>query len=100
MRRFVISVTTVVAIAAGTASGALADRNPAGTGQPGTANPNGVACGDPGATSMPPGFSSPGFANASQHYAGSPLNPNASGNSHAVAEYDIACYQHTQNAPH
>ena len=77
---------------------ALAASNPAGTGQPGTANPAGVACGDPGATAQPNGFGTAGFANAAAHYAGSPgtgsLN---SGNAHAVSEYDIACYQATQN---
>ena len=77
---------------------AMAASNPAGTGQPGTANPNGVACGDPGATAQPHGFGTAGFQNAAQNYAGSPgtgsLN---SGNSHAVSEYDIACYQVTQN---
>jgi hypothetical protein len=76
----------------------MAASNPAGTGQPGTANPNGVACGDPGATSQPPGFSTAGFANAASHYAGSPNTGSLhSGNSHAVSEYDVACYQQTQN---
>jgi len=79
----------------GTASAAS---NPAGTGEPGTANPNGVACGDAGATSDPPGFTTSGFANAETHYAGSPGTGSLhSGNGHAVSEYDVACYQYTQN---
>ena len=41
----------------------------------------------------PPGFSSGGFANAEDHYAGSPGTPSAAnGNSHAVSQYDIACF--------
>jgi hypothetical protein len=77
---------------------AAAAANPAGSGQPGTANPNGVACGDPGATSQPAGFGTAGFANAATRYAGSPGTGSLhSGNTHAVSEYDIACYQATQN---
>lgn len=77
---------------------AAAASNPAGTGQPGTANPNGIACGDAGATSQPPGFGTDGFANAGSNYAGSPGTASlVSQNSHAVSEYDVACYQFTQN---
>jgi hypothetical protein len=40
----------------------------------------------------PPGFSTQGFANAETKYAGSPGTPSAAnGNSHAVAQYDVAC---------
>jgi hypothetical protein len=90
-----------MAMSAAAAGGALADANPAGAGQPATGGSLGqaAACGMPGRdTASPNGFNSPGFANASQRYAGSPLNPNASGNPRAVAEYDIACYQATQHA--
>ncbi|MFL6288051.1 MAG: hypothetical protein ACJ73L_06600 [Actinomycetes bacterium] len=74
---------------AGTASAAS---NPAGSGQPG------AECGDAGATSSPAGFNTAGFANAETHYAGSDGTPSLrSGNSHAVSQYDIACYQVTQN---
>lgn len=97
MRRFLITGATAVAIAATSAGGALAAANPAGTGQPGTASPSGAACGAAGSTSMPNGFNSGGFANASQRYAGSPANPNAGNTNHAISEYDIACYQQTQN---
>jgi hypothetical protein len=41
----------------------------------------------------PPGFSTAGFANAETHYAGSDGTPSAAnGNSHAVSQYDIACF--------
>jgi len=79
----------LVLASAGTASAAS---NPAGTGQPG------AECGDPGATSGPPGFDSRGFANAETHYAGSEGTASLrSGNSHAVSQYDVACYQYTQS---
>ncbi len=44
--------------------------------------------------SQPPGFGQPGFANAQAHYAGSEGTPSAAnGNSHAVSQYDVACFQ-------
>jgi hypothetical protein len=98
MRRALTIAGLTITVALALAAPAWADQNPAGHGQPGTANPNGVACGNPGATSQPNGFGTAGFANAASHYAGSPNTGSLhSGNSHAVAEYDIACYQVTQN---
>jgi hypothetical protein len=47
---------------------------------------------------MPPGFEGAGFEHATGVYAGSPGTPSAEhGSSHAISEYDIACYQQTQN---
>jgi hypothetical protein len=72
---------------------ALADRNPAGTGQPGqSANVS-----QPGVTS-PAGFGTQGFANAENVYA----NPGStggtsSGNAHVVSQYDVAGYQWCQH---
>jgi hypothetical protein len=65
--------------------------NPAGTGQPG------AECGDEDATVMPHGFTTGGFANAEEHYAGHGASVN-SNNSHAVSQYDVACYQLTLHA--
>jgi hypothetical protein len=77
MRRFlVISVAAVCLSLAG----------PALAGQPN------ASCEAAGAT-PPPGFSSGGFANAEAHYAGSEGTPSlANGSSHAVSQYDIACF--------
>ncbi|MDP9344516.1 MAG: hypothetical protein M3P44_02135 [Actinomycetota bacterium] len=51
-----------------------------------------ASCESPGAN-PPPGFSTTGFANAESHYAGSEGTPSAAnGNSHAVSQYDIACF--------
>lgn len=78
------------------AGSVFAAANPQGTGQPGAPN---VSCGSGNATSQPPGFSTSGFANAETHYAGSPGTPSAlhAHSVHAIAQYDIACYQQTQN---
>jgi hypothetical protein len=98
MRRFLVIAMTLVVLGCWSVAGAWAARNPAGTGQPGTASPTGASCGSPGSTSMPPGFESQGFEHAESVYAGSPGTPSAEhGSSHAISEYDIACYQQTQN---
>jgi hypothetical protein len=77
MRRFlVIPVAAVCLSLAG----------PAFAGQPN------ASCEAAGAT-PPPGFSTGGFANAEEHYAGSDDTPSAAnGSSHAVSQYDIACF--------
>ena len=74
-----------VLVAPGTMSAA---RNPGGTGQPS------ASCGSDNAMTEPKGFSTAGFANAETRYAGSDGTPSlANGNSHAVSQYDVACYQ-------
>jgi hypothetical protein len=76
-------------VVVGAAVAALLSMVPAGTafaGQPG------AECGAEGATMAPAGFSTGGFANAEVHYAGSDgTHSLASGNDHAVSQYDIAC---------
>lgn len=68
------------------ATGAVsAARNPSGTGQPG------ASC--QSEPTMPNGFSTGGFNHATTVYAGSGTPSLASGNSHAVSQYDVACYQ-------
>jgi hypothetical protein len=84
----VLAATLMLALSGGTA--AFAAPNPSGTGQPG------AECGEPGATDAPGGFSTGGFVNAEEHYAGSDGTPSlAHGSSHAVSQYDVACYQVT-----
>jgi hypothetical protein len=56
-----------------------------------TGQPN-ASCESAGAN-PPPGFSTTGFANAEGVYAGSEGTPSAAnGSSHAVSQYDIACF--------
>jgi hypothetical protein len=64
---------------------------PLGAGTSFAGQPN-ASCEATGAN-PPPGFSSGGFANAKTVYAGTPGTPSAAnGNSHAVSQYDIACF--------
>jgi hypothetical protein len=92
MRRFIIAVLACVVVAGFAATGAAAAPNPSGTGQPG------AECGDPNASQEPAGFSTGGFANAEERYAGSDGTPSAiNGGSHAVSQYDVACFQVTSS---
>ena len=78
MRRFLV----VPLIAAG-----LAVAGPASAGQPN------ASCESAGAN-PPPGFSTGGFERAESVYAGSEGTPSAAnGSSHAVSQYDIACFR-------
>ena len=88
MRRgvFAIAFTAALVVPAGAASAA---RNPSGSGQPAQ------ECGEDGATSSPAGFSTGGFANAEEHYAGT--QPQNSKNPKSVSQYDVACYQVSQH---
>jgi hypothetical protein len=64
---------------------------PLGAGTSFAGQPN-ASCQATGAN-PPPGFSTSGFANAEAVYAGSEGTPSAAnGNSHAVSQYDIACF--------
>ena len=92
MRKLILVAFAALVVAAFAASPASATRNPSGTGQPG------AECGAAGATSEPHGFLTGGFANAEEHYAGSEGTPSAAnGSSHAVSQYDVACFQVTSN---
>ncbi len=57
-----------------------------------------VSCGEGDAVNMPPGFLTEGFAHAGTVYAGSPGTPSLeNGNPRAISQYDVACFQYTQN---
>ena len=84
VRRLLGSAAAAVLVLGLSAGGALAA-------QPG------ADCGADGATLMPHGFTTGGFANAEAHYAGSDGTASLnSGNWHAVSQYDIACVHYTQ----
>jgi hypothetical protein len=90
MRRFLIAVLAALVLGGFATTGAWAAPNPSGHGQPS------VECGEDGLGSGPTGFGSGGFANAETHYAGSEdTHSLASGNTKAVSQYDVACYQLT-----
>ena len=69
---------------------AFAAGNPSGTGQPN------ASCED--STTAPAGFSTDGFANAEEHYAGEGPGSAHANSDHAVSQYDVACY-HLTNPP-
>jgi hypothetical protein len=87
MRILIVLVTALSALVV--AAAAFADANPNGTGQPSQ------SCQQQ--TSGPPGIVSTtnGFATTAVNvYAGSPGTPSAAnGNSAAVSQYDVACFQ-------
>jgi hypothetical protein len=92
MKKTLVALLASVLLVAASAAPGLAARNPAGTGQPG------AECGEEGATVEPAGFLTAGFAHAETVYAGSEGTPSlANGSTHAVSQYDIACYQVTSN---
>jgi hypothetical protein len=92
MKRTLVALLAGGLLAAASAAPGLAASNPAGTGQPG------AECGEEGATMEPAGFLKPGFAHAETVYGGSEGTPSlANGSSHAVSQYDIACFQVTSN---
>jgi hypothetical protein len=66
------------------------------TGQP---NQSCQAFVPPGAPLNVPGFNTAGFNNATTHYAGSKVTlPNGNlQNPNAVAQYDVACFQHASH---
>jgi hypothetical protein len=91
-RSLALAAALSAGLALSLASGTFAASNPAGRGQPS------AECGDEGAELEPNGFLTQGFAHAETVYAGSDnahsLNSN---NSHAVSQYDVACFQFTSS---
>ncbi|TMI19296.1 hypothetical protein E6H32_02790 [Candidatus Bathyarchaeota archaeon] len=51
----------------------------------------------PAGTFTPPGFNTDGFNHATNVYAGSGQNTQTPANSHAVSQYDVACFQAGQH---
>lgn len=101
MRKMPAIVCSLALLGCWSATVASAARNPAGTGQPGVAQleNGGAECGASGSETMTKGFETPAFEAATTKYAGSEGTPSAQHGStaHAISEYDVACYQQTQN---
>ena len=93
MTHRLIAITSGLVLAVALIAGPVAAGNPSGSGQPG------AECGADGATVEPNGFLRPGFANAEAHYAGSDGTASLAhaASSHAVSQYDVACFQVTQH---
>jgi hypothetical protein len=91
MRKTLIALISGALLAGASLTPAFAASNPSGTGQPNT------SCENPGFV-MPHGFTTTGFDHATTVYAGSEGTPSAAnGDSHAVSQYDVACFQQTMN---
>lgn len=102
MRIFIALMTTVAALAASAATGTAA--NPSGTGQPSQTclsptapSEPGNAAGAPGSAFNEPSASNPDGGTAGQMYAGNGRTTQTPANGHAVAQYDVACYQVSQH---
>jgi hypothetical protein len=101
MRRFLVTAGTVLALGGVSATGALAadphnQNGSPSTGQPSQSCQNTAPPASPGNTGTAPGSAFNGSAGSV--YA----NPDsqggaASGNSHVVAQYDVACFQQTHH---
>jgi hypothetical protein len=88
-----LALTLVACIAAlVVAAGAFGASNPNGTGQPSQSCQD-VGIGPPGITSTTNGFATM----AVNVYAGSPGTESAEANTHAVSQYDVACFQFSQH---
>ncbi len=88
LRKLVFVTVLVLVLALAIAAPAFAAANPSGTGQPSQ------SCGSATALMSPNGFNTAGFAHAADVYAGSPGTASAAnGNSAAVSQYDVACFQ-------
>jgi hypothetical protein len=92
IRKATIGMAIAVIVAVAPAGAAFAASNPSGSGQPG------AECGAANAGTAPAGFASGGFAIAEAMYAGSDgTHSLVSGNTHAVSQYDVACFQLTSS---
>ena len=97
MRRFLLTASTVIALAGASATGALAaDPHNGSTGQPTQSCQSTTPAAFPGNTGSSPGSAFNGKANSI--YAGSNTQGGiSSGNPKVVAQYDVACFQQTQH---
>jgi hypothetical protein len=93
LSKLLLAVALVCTVALGSAAFAAAAPNPSGTGQPS------VECGEEETVLEPNGFSTDGFAHAQTVYAGSEGTPSLlnAQSTHAVSQYDVACFQFTAN---
>jgi hypothetical protein len=95
MKRLLASVAIVGSVGLGFATPAFAGTgNPNGTGQPSQTCLSGTAPIEPGHAGSAPGsaFNENG-GTAGAVYAGNGVSAQTANSSHAVSQYDVACYQ-------
>jgi hypothetical protein len=98
MRKFLVT-TLVAAVGVIGTQTAIAAPNPSGTGQPSQTCLSSTALAEPGAAASARGsaFNETGPGIAGTVYAGSGVSATTAGSTHAVSQYDVACYQVSQN---
>jgi hypothetical protein len=98
MRRLLAALSLTILLVIGTGS-ALAASNPSGTGQPSQTCLSGTAPMEPGQAANAPGsaFNETGPGTAGTVYAGNGVSATTAGSSHAVPQYDVACFQVSQS---
>jgi hypothetical protein len=96
MRKLILALSLTGAMTGATFVPAFASGNPAGTGQPSQTCLSSTAPSEPGNAASAPGsaFNENGGI-AGSMYAGS--QPQNSKNPKSVSQYDVACYQVSQN---
>lgn len=92
----ILSLTMLLAVGA---NAAFAASNPSGTGQPSQTCLSSGAPSEPGQAANAPGsaFNESGPGTAGTVYAGSGVSATTAGSSHAVSQYDVACFQVSQH---
>lgn len=95
MRKLMPSLLGAAAALAVAAAPALSASNPSGTGQPSQTCLSSTAPNEPGQAANAPGsaFNETGPGTAGTVYAGNGVSATTAGSSHAVSQYDVACYQ-------
>lgn len=98
MRKLLIGVATAVVLAGG-GTAASAAPNPSGTGQPSQTCLEGSAQTEPGNAAGARGsaFNESGPGVAGTVYAGNGISATTAGSTHAVSQYDVACFQVSQH---
>jgi hypothetical protein len=81
------------------AASASAASNPSGTGQPSQTCLSSTAPSEPGNAASAPGsaFNETGPGTAGTVYAGNGVSATTAGSTHAVSQYDVACFQVSQH---
>ena len=99
MKRLIAAGLITAALVVPPAASAFAASNPSGTGQPSQTCLSSTAPNEPGNASNASGsaFNENG-GKAGSVYAGNGVSATTANSSHAVSQYDVACYQVSQ--PH
>lgn len=97
--RMLLMALLVAGVCAFAAAGAFAAPNPSGTGQPSQTCLSSTAPTEPGNAANASGsaFNETGPGKAGTVYAGNGVSATTANSSHAVSQYDVACYQVSQH---